>query len=146
MFGGAERALSVRPACPDQFSVGAGRRNRTTAVESCGVCWSSSRSCSPAAIHDRNRPEGHSGASGAWRGLVERSGRFRELEERRFPNLQRLRREQLVTRTASISFVAAAAEDERERILDEVRAVARDLPAEVDLPYETAVLVADRLA
>jgi SAM-dependent methyltransferase len=96
-------------------------------------------------IHDRHRPDGHAGGRGDWRGRIERSGRFGELEERRFPHVHVLPREQLVTRTLSISFVAAAPEDERERILDEVRAMTRGLPDEVELTYETAVFVAARL-
>jgi SAM-dependent methyltransferase len=94
-------------------------------------------------IHDRERPRSEWDPEG-WRRRLEDGGGFGELEERRFRHVQRLSRDDLVTRTASISFVAAATPEFRERILDEVRAVARDFPDEVELPYFTVVYLADR--
>ncbi len=92
-------------------------------------------------IYERRRPQSHSGGSAQ---RLEQSGYFGQLEERTFRHVQRLAREDLVTRVASISFVAADAGPERERILDEVRTIVADLPAEVDLPYETRVYIADK--
>jgi len=94
------------------------------------------------AVHDRERPPEDRFFDG-WKGRL--GPRFGTVDERSFRHVHRLARDDLVTRTASISFVAAAPPAERARILDEIRAIARDLPDEVELPYVTTVYVADRL-
>ncbi|HEV3408575.1 MAG TPA: methyltransferase domain-containing protein [Gaiellaceae bacterium] len=75
---------------------------------------------------------------------------FGPLEERQFPFAHELDAERLVARVASISFVAALAPDERERVLRDVRELAATHPelrgkATFPLPYRTAVFVAERL-
>jgi ubiquinone/menaquinone biosynthesis C-methylase UbiE len=93
-------------------------------------------------IYESSRPQSH--REGPLLQRLEQSGCFGEVEERSFRHIQRLAREDLVTRVQSISFVAADAGPERERILEEVRAIVADLPPEVDLPYTTAVYIADK--
>jgi SAM-dependent methyltransferase len=77
-----------------------------------------------------------------WRPPLERSRLFGPIEEREFPNAQVLDADGLADRVGSSSFVAALRDQERERILADVRALAGD--GEVTLPYVTEVLVCDR--
>ena len=116
-----------------------------------------------AALHEinvRHRPEGRAderwgkiidsrpageGRDQAPHGIAE-SADFKDLEEQRFHHIHRLQRDDLVPRTASISFVAAAPETTRERILGEVRDLAEDLPIQIELPFTTTVYVARRTA
>ncbi len=80
-----------------------------------------------------------------WRDAVAASGRFSVLEHRGFGHAQRLARDELAERIASISFVAALPAERRAAALGEVDRLARDLPARVELRYACDVFVARRL-
>jgi SAM-dependent methyltransferase len=62
--------------------------------------------------------------SGEWRKAIEDSELFGPLEERRFPNEQRLDAGRLADRVASTSAIAALEPDERRGLLEKVRALA----------------------
>jgi SAM-dependent methyltransferase len=79
-----------------------------------------------------------------WRGEFERSPLFGPLEERTFPHVQRVDRQGLADRFASVSFIAALPEDERSELLEKLVALAGDREV-VDLPYNTDVFVATRV-
>jgi SAM-dependent methyltransferase len=79
----------------------------------------------------------------AWRAAFERTGLFGPLEERVFANEQELDADGLADRAASISFIAALAAPERERVVRAVRALAGD--GRVTVRYLTEVQVCDRL-
>jgi SAM-dependent methyltransferase len=78
-----------------------------------------------------------------WRGDFDRSELFGPLEERTFTHAQKLDRQGLVDRFASVSFIAALPEDERAEVLEKVAALADD-EGVVDFPYNTDVFVATR--
>jgi SAM-dependent methyltransferase len=74
-------------------------------------------------------------ATGAWRDAFAKD----ELTEWTYEFTQRLDAERLADRVGSTSFVAALDDDERERVLARVRALAADGP--VDVPYVCEVHV-----
>jgi SAM-dependent methyltransferase len=76
---------------------------------------------------------------------IDRSGLFAPVEERRFPHEQPLLREAVLDRVASMSFVAAAPEEERAALLARVRELLAEQEERVVLRYVTEVFVADRL-
>ncbi|MDQ4081646.1 MAG: class I SAM-dependent methyltransferase [Actinomycetota bacterium] len=76
---------------------------------------------------------------GRWRTVLERSPLFGPLDEACFRNEQELDANGLAERIASISFVAAAREEERSTVVERARALAGDRI--VRLPYVTAALV-----
>jgi SAM-dependent methyltransferase len=78
--------------------------------------------------------------TGAWREAFARTSLFGPLEERGFPHEQLLDAERLAARVGSISAIAALADDERSRVLEEVRALAARGP--VKLRYVCEVQVA----
>lgn len=86
------------------------------------------------------RPEGSYDAGR--RREIERSPLFRNVRRRGFRNGDELPAEAAVARVASVSALAAAAPDERERALDRVRALVGAGP--VRFPMVTRVVVADR--
>lgn len=73
-------------------------------------------------------------ASNAWRRPLERSPLFEPLAAHEFGFAQELDREGLVDRVGSISFVAALADDRRDELLEEVRALVAD-GERARLPY-----------
>lgn len=88
-------------------------------------------------------------ASGAWREPFERTLRFGPLRQASFRHSHRLAPAAVAARVASVSFVAALPEAERERVLGRVRALlARDPETrgytEVELPYRTDVYWCER--
>jgi ubiquinone/menaquinone biosynthesis C-methylase UbiE len=83
-------------------------------------------------------------ASTAWRDAFERTELFTPLEERHFPYVQETDVAGLVARFASVSFVSALPDDEREHVLAAVRAAAGDA-TRVSLPYRTDVYVCYRV-
>jgi len=91
------------------------------------------------------RPESDAQA-GAWREPLARSPLFGEPEEARFRHEQLFTVEGLCERVASTSFVAAMPTDEREELLDRVRALAAGVPEPFAFPYVTEVSVARRNA
>jgi SAM-dependent methyltransferase len=78
-----------------------------------------------------------------WREAFDRTTRFGPLQEERFSNEQVVDGAGLADRIGSISFVAALEERARERLLDEVRALASDGP--VTLRYIVRLQVTTRL-
>ncbi len=85
----------------------------------------------------------------AWRGALARCGLFGPWQSLAFRHVQRLTPEGVLDRAASVSYVAAASPEVRAGVLDEVRALLAADPltagaAEIDLPYDTEVLWAER--
>jgi len=76
-----------------------------------------------------------------WPLALEESPLFGPLEQQRFPFSQTLDADALAERIASISFVAAAPPEARQRLDAELRAVAARLGGFVDLSYVTAAYV-----
>jgi SAM-dependent methyltransferase len=88
--------------------------------------------------------EPHAGAipryrSGAWRRVLEASGLFGPLEERRFRHAQAVDPVSIRDRVGSISFVAVLPEHERRAVLSEVAALVEGQPPPVTIPYDTHV-------
>ncbi len=82
--------------------------------------------------------------SGAWREAFARTSLFGKLRRVEVHHVHRLEPEVVVARVASVSFVAALPEGERERLLAQVRELLASDPetrgrAEVELPYRTEV-------
>jgi SAM-dependent methyltransferase len=75
----------------------------------------------------------------AWRAAFERTSLFAPLEERDFPNEQRLDADGMAARVGSISFVAALDPPERERVVTRARAIAGE--GTVTVPYRAEVLL-----
>jgi SAM-dependent methyltransferase len=80
-----------------------------------------------------------------WQRAFEMTTLFGPLEERQFPYSHEMDADTLVTRVASISFVAALPAAERGRVLALVRELAEGLPERFALPYRTAAFVAARV-
>ncbi len=80
--------------------------------------------------------------SGKWRGPIEATDMFGPLEERTFPNEQRLDADRLADRVASTSAIAALGPDERRGLLEKVRALAGD--GTLTLRYRCEVQIARR--
>jgi SAM-dependent methyltransferase len=104
-------------------------------------------------VHDQSVPwvarfsevlEPHAAAiprhrSGAWREVLEASGLFTDLEERRFRHAQVVDPVSIRDRVGSISFVAVLPEPERQALLAEVAALVESQPPPVTIPYDTHV-------
>jgi SAM-dependent methyltransferase len=80
---------------------------------------------------------------GTWRGAFERTSLFGPLEEHRFPSEQVLDAAGMEARVASISFISALDEPERERVLRRARALVGE--GTVTVPYRSEVLICRRL-
>jgi MOSC domain-containing protein YiiM/SAM-dependent methyltransferase len=85
----------------------------------------------------------------AWRDSLARCALFGPWLSASFRQVQRLSPEGVGERAASVSYVAAAEPAVRDALMDEVAAILRDDPEtagrdEVDLPYDTEVLWAER--
>jgi SAM-dependent methyltransferase len=80
--------------------------------------------------------------SGEWRGPIEATELFGRLEERAFPNLQRLDADGLADRVGSTSAIAALDLPERERLLSAVRGLAAE--GTVTLRYRCEIQVMRR--
>jgi SAM-dependent methyltransferase len=78
-----------------------------------------------------------------WREAFERTPLFSPLEQRIFANSQTLDADGLEARVGSISFIAAMEPAERERVLEDVRALAGT--GTVTVPYRTEVQTCRRL-
>jgi SAM-dependent methyltransferase len=92
-------------------------------------------------IVERLRPEGVRDPSK--REALDSSPLFTALEERSFRHSETLPGETVIERVSSVSAIAAASARDRERALDEVRALVG--PAAVDFPMLTTVLVCNRV-
>jgi SAM-dependent methyltransferase len=89
-----------------------------------------------AAFVPRNRPPAES-----WPDALDASDRFGPLEERRFPFEQQLDADQLAERIASVSFVAAAPVEARQRLDSDLREVVARLGGSLSFPYVSVVYV-----
>jgi ubiquinone/menaquinone biosynthesis C-methylase UbiE len=90
------------------------------------------------------RGDSPSHLSGEWRDQVAADARFVAAGEVEVPFEQRFDADGLVDRVASISFVAALDDSEREQVLGRVRALARDAGQPLRLGYTTEAYVYDR--
>jgi hypothetical protein len=93
---------------------------------------------------ERHRGYAPAYRTGAWRKGLERTPLFGRLGHAEARHVHRLTPEGVVARVASVSYVAALPEAERERVLAEVRALLAADPEtcgreEVELPYRTDV-------
>jgi SAM-dependent methyltransferase len=93
-------------------------------------------------IIDRHLADTPSERTGEWRRAFSATDLFGTLHQLRFPHRQELDLEGLVERVESISYVAVLSEEERGRVLDEMRELARSDPDlagrdRFDLPYVT---------
>jgi SAM-dependent methyltransferase len=82
--------------------------------------------------------------SSPWEAELAETGRFEPLERAEFPNLVRGGVDVLRARVASVSYISALPEPERERVLDQVSAIVDADPAvagrdEFEMPYTTSV-------
>ncbi len=74
-----------------------------------------------------------------FRAVLDASGRFTPAQRAQFGFEQQLDRESLCERVSTTSFIAAMEPDEREVVLDAVRALVADFPEPFALPYVTEV-------
>jgi ubiquinone/menaquinone biosynthesis C-methylase UbiE len=81
------------------------------------------------------RGETPSHESGEWRRVLENSDRFEARGETHVAWRQVVDVEAVADRVASVSFIAAMADDDRRRLLDQVRAVASEVPPPLALVY-----------
>jgi SAM-dependent methyltransferase len=81
--------------------------------------------------------------SGRWRDAFDRTELFGRLEERRFDNHHELDGEGLALRYGSVSFVGALPHAERERVVERLRTLAADGPAQIR--YRTELFICRRL-
>jgi MOSC domain-containing protein YiiM/SAM-dependent methyltransferase len=85
----------------------------------------------------------------AWRASLDRCALFGAWDRADFRHVQRLTRDGVLDRVASVSYVAAAEPAARAELLANVEAMLRDDPGiadldVIDLPYDTEVLSAER--
>jgi len=100
------------------------------------------------AIHELTEP--YRGASpshydSGWREAIAADGRFAAAGETTVPFEQRFDADGLVDRVGSISFIATLGDQERERVLGRVRALALDAGRPLCLGYSTEVYAYERL-
>ncbi len=91
----------------------------------------------------RGETPAHGG--GAWRHAFGRTRLWTPVEEAEIANVQLLDREGVVARVASISFVAKLTAHRRAEVLDQVRALVKDLSEPIALPYACELFVWQRL-
>ena len=90
----------------------------------------------------RSAPSHH---RGEWREPLESAGLFAPAAERLVPFEQALDADRFVDRFSSISFVAALSDDQREQVLDRLRAVAAAAEQPIRLEYTAEVYVYRRV-
>ncbi len=83
--------------------------------------------------------------SADWRRSLAATGLFRTAGRATFPNVQRLDVESFIDRIASMSFVSALAEAEREAVLERVRRLAERAGGPLELSHTTEIDVFERL-
>ena len=101
------------------------------------------------AIVDRIDPLRPDHQTGRWRSAFERTALFTPLEQQDVPYEQRLTPAGIVDRALTVSSIAVLPDAERERVLDEIRALVATHPDlrgrdTVSLPYVTKVYWAER--
>jgi SAM-dependent methyltransferase len=100
------------------------------------------------AVDDLFRPhrgDTPSHRSGRWRAALDETDLFTTTAKEEFPNIQTLDAESLVRRVASTSFIADLPAPDRDRVLDQVRAIAADLPDRFPFPYTTEIEIFTRV-
>jgi hypothetical protein len=85
------------------------------------------------------------GVDRPWREALEAAPEFGPLERRTFAYEQQLDEEGLVGRAASISWIARLDDTERERVLGEIRELARSQAEPLVLPHSTEAYLCTRL-
>jgi SAM-dependent methyltransferase len=85
------------------------------------------------------------GVDRPWREPLEAAPEFGPVEHRTFAFEQLLDEEGLVGRVASISWIARLEDAERERVLGEIRELARSRPEPLVLPHSTETFLCARL-
>ncbi|MCI4331554.1 MAG: class I SAM-dependent methyltransferase [Thermoplasmata archaeon] len=98
-------------------------------------------------VHAHRPKDGRSIRDGAWRTALAAHPRFEILDERTFDYLHRTDPEGIVARVLSVSYVAAAPVEVRDRVAGDVRRLLERDPAtagraQVELPYRTQVHLA----
>ncbi|HJS94892.1 MAG TPA: class I SAM-dependent methyltransferase [Solirubrobacteraceae bacterium] len=99
------------------------------------------------AIHELTEPyrgDSPSHYDGGWRDSIASDGRFAAAGETKVPFEQRFDADGLVDRVASVSFIAALDDAERERVLGRVRSLALDAGRPLRLGYSTEVYAYER--
>lgn len=114
-----------------------------------GLIWQSRNPSRPWILRLNEIIDGLSGAnprfcSGAWREAFDRVSLFEPLGNASFEHVHRLTAETVVDRVASISYIAAAPEEDRRRVLDAVRELLATDPDTagadvIELPYRADV-------
>jgi ubiquinone/menaquinone biosynthesis C-methylase UbiE len=80
-----------------------------------------------------------------WHDAFARTRLWRSAEEAELGHVQLLDREGVVARVASISFIAKLAPHRRTEVLDQIRALVKDHPEPIALPYVCELFVWQRL-
>jgi SAM-dependent methyltransferase len=83
--------------------------------------------------------------SGQWRNAFGRTRLWTPVEEVEVAHVQLLDREGVVARAASTSFIAKLAARRRADVLDQIRALIKDHPEPIELPYVCELFVWQRL-
>lgn len=100
------------------------------------------------AIHELTEPyrgDSPSHHDGGWRESIAAYGRFAAAGESEVPFEQQFDADGLVDRVGSISFIAGLDDEERERVLGRVRALALDAGQPLRLGYSTEAYVYERM-
>jgi len=97
------------------------------------------------AIIEPHRGDSPSHLTSRWREQVAAEGRFAAAGQIELPFEQQFDEDGLVDRVGSISFVAALPDEERERVLERVRALALDADQPLRLGYTTEAFVYSRI-
>jgi len=82
--------------------------------------------------------------SGRWRTALNETELFKRAAGGDFPNLQTIDADGLVSRVASVSFIAELPDPERRRVLDRARDIGADQPDRFPFPYTTEIELFDR--
>ena len=82
--------------------------------------------------------------SGRWRTALNETELFKRAAGGDFPNLQTIDADGLVSRVASVSFIAELPDPERRRVLDRARDIGADQPDRFTFPYTTEIELFDR--
>lgn len=95
-------------------------------------------------IMEPHRGDAPAQRTGAWREVFERTPLFERLHHAELSHVHHLTPNGVVARVASVSFIAALSDAEREAVLSEVRGLVATDPgtrdrAQIELPYKTDV-------
>jgi SAM-dependent methyltransferase len=115
-----------------------------------GLIWNRRDSTDPlqaamTALMEPLRGDTPSYTTGQWRAVLEAGDLFVATDEFHLPWRQPVEVDEVADRFASVSFVAALPQDERDRLLGEMRVVAAGMPPPLTLVYVTDVFVFQRV-